>query len=68
MTHHVTIDGKEYREVSDAEKSLMRLLAEVHGELFTEAHYDPRNESTQKFAQPLYEKMRLANEIMRFSR
>jgi hypothetical protein len=63
----VLIDGKRYIEESDFNEA-MRLLREVYGALWTEAHYDPYNESTQKFATPLADKMREANRLLHFKK
>lgn len=44
----------------------MKLLAEVYGALWCEAGYDPKNKITQEFAAPLADKMRKANQTMKF--
>jgi hypothetical protein len=66
----VTIDGVDYSPVSFVSgedfTEAWSLLAGVYGSLWTEAHYDPLNESTKQFAMPLAEKMKRANEILRF--
>jgi hypothetical protein len=64
----VVIDGIHY--VPATSKPLKaeekRLLAEVYGKLWTEAYYDPWNEDTKKFAQPLADMMTKLNDMLRF--
>jgi hypothetical protein len=64
--HKVEIDGVAYVRREPTEEATLRLLAEVYGALWTEAHYDPANESTRRFAEPLAAKMREANKTLRF--
>jgi hypothetical protein len=44
----------------------MRLLAHVYGSLWCEAYYDPLNDATRAFAQPLALQMQAANAILKF--
>ena len=63
----VTIDGKEYvRADLSPSGDVLRLLAEVYATLWTEAFYDPYNDRTRKFAEPLARKMQEANKILNF--
>lgn len=64
----VVIDGVHY-VAADPPPFLdeaAKLLAEVYGVLWTEANYDPINESTRKFAKPLADKMMEANKLLGF--
>lgn len=68
--HEVNIDGVRYvpsrkRPLHDEER---KLLSEVFGQLWTEAYYDPTNESTRKFAQPLADKMSELNKLLGFKK
>lgn len=64
----VIIDGKRYvpAELSPPAEA-MQLLSRVYGRLWTEAHYDAFNQSTEDFAKPLADLMRKANDILRFA-
>lgn len=46
----------------------LRLLKEVYAGLWMEAYYDPTNESTRKFAEPLADKMVELNSILHFKK
>ena len=67
MTREVLIDGVRYvpAEEHPAEEA-MKLLRDVYGSLWIEAYYDPTNEMTRRFAQPLADKMRDANKVLGF--
>ena len=41
-------------------------LSEVYGRLWTEAYYDPNNESTANFAKPLVKIMQELNDELKF--
>lgn len=64
----VSLDGESYilAEERPLDAEARKLLSEVYGRLWTEAHYDPDNESTRKFAQPLAEKMSRLNTLLGF--
>ena len=65
-THKVTIDGIEYFAQTPMEAEVKGILREVYGALWAEAYYDAFNDSTKKFAQPLSDKMRRLNELLKF--
>ena len=64
----VIIDGVEYVPGPAAvDNETRQLLAEVYASLWGEAYYDPTyGEASRTFAKPLYEKMRRANERLKF--
>jgi hypothetical protein len=64
----VVIDGVHYvaSERPPFAEEAATLLREVYGVLWTEAFYDPRNEETRKFAEPLSRKMSEANKLLGF--
>lgn len=43
-----------------------QILGYVYGALWAEGYYDALNESTEKFARPLADKMSRLNEILKF--
>jgi hypothetical protein len=65
---NVEIDGVRYHPEQLLEKRAMELLNEIYGSLWAEAFYDPFNDSTQKFAIPLSEKMTELNAILHFKK
>jgi hypothetical protein len=64
----VSIDGISYVPATERPlgEQARALLNEVYGRLWTEAHYDPWNEQTKKFAQPLADKMSELNKLLGF--
>jgi len=64
----IVVGGVVYKPQTEESKEVMDLLRSVYGSLFIEAVYDPYNESTKKFARPLYEEMKRVNEILGFKR
>jgi len=66
--HSVNIDGVKYIPAIERplEQEAIKLLSEVYGRLWTEAYYDPMNESTRKFSKPLSDKMSKLNKLLKF--
>jgi hypothetical protein len=65
---NVVIDGVVYTAETELQKEERLLLCELYGALWTEAFYDPYNDSTQRFAEPLSRKMTRLNELMGFKK
>ncbi len=49
-------------------KEVFLLLNEVYGRLWCEAYYDPYNEITRKFAEPLSDKLSQVNKLLGFKK
>lgn len=65
----VLIDGVRYVPADmQPQDAAMRLLNQVYGRLWAEAHYDALNVSTQAFAEPLAALMSEANKLMGFKK
>lgn len=64
----IVIDGITYTAETETQAEEIKLLSEITYALWSEAFYDPYNESTQKFAEPLAFKMRRLNEIIGFKK
>lgn len=63
----VDIDLEEHGlTYTEMVKEAWPILSEVYGKLFIEACYDAKNEHTQEFARPLFEKMSAVNKLLRF--
>lgn len=50
----------------DLTSEVREILNDVYGSLWAEAYYDSFNESTQRFARPLADKMARLNKIVKF--
>ena len=65
----VLIDGVEYIPRKDLiSDECLKIMCQVYGALWCEAYSDPYNESTQKFAAPLANKMSELNKILQFKK
>ena len=64
----VEINGGKYFRQTEQDIRVNQLLSDVYGQLWAEACYDPYNESTRKFALPLYKKMYKLNTILKFKK
>lgn len=64
----VVIDGITYVPRAEFMSDEVRnILGDLYSRLWAEAAYDPLNESTQKFAAPLAEKIMQLNKILKFT-
>lgn len=64
----VSINGELYYRPTETDKRVNKLLSDVYGVLWAEAHYDAFNESTRRFAEPICAKMQELNEILEFKK
>ena len=64
----VIIDGVRYMPETELQAEARQLLVDVYGALWTEAFYDPYNESTKNFAEPLANKMNRINKLLAFKK
>jgi len=65
----VVIDGVDYtpRETVIPAR-VYQLLSQLHGIVWTEAHYDPTNERTKEFALRLSPLMQELNQFLKFKK
>ena len=63
-------DRRLLRDRRAVDEQTLQLLCDVYHKLWSTAYYNPtnRNSVLEEFAQPLAEKMRQANEVLRFKR
>jgi hypothetical protein len=64
----VSLNGEAYipAEERPLDMEARELLHDIYGSLWMEAFYDPANEATRTFAEPLARKMKKLNEMLGF--
>ena len=64
----IVIDGINYTRETPVQESERRLLAQLYGQIWTEAVYDPDSDQTQKYAQRLLPLIQELNKTMEFKK